>query len=154
MLMEQMAKSISLVTMRKDSRRIIAVSTLLLLFFLLVIKSAKGGEYSTSSGIIILSILGSLLAGINLSLAYTYADLRRGTLWSVFHWNIPSILSFMKTVGRAYGTAAFSILLGFFGFSAMFSIMPGKSEEVGYIGLIILLIAMYALAHRIERTAV
>ncbi len=147
--MEQMVSGISLVTKRKDSRRIIIISTVGLLFVLLLTESLRGGP-TPSSGTFILATLGSFLAGINLSLAYTYMDIRKGTLWSAFNWNLSSILSYIKTITHMYGTAIFSVVLGFLGFSTMMRLLPGRGEELGYIGLIILLIATFALAQRLE----
>ena len=147
--MEQMVSGISLVTKRKDSRRIVIMVTAGLLFILLLTESLRGSSIPPT-GTLILITLGSFLAGINLSLAYTYMDIRKGTLWSAFNWSLSSVLSFVTTITHMYGTAVFSIILGFLGFSAMVRWLPGKGEDVGYIGLIILLIATFALAQRLE----
>lgn len=152
--MEKLVSGITLVTTRKDSRRVIILSTIFLLILLLATENVKESGNTLTAGMIILAVLGSFLAGINLSFAYTYMNLRRGTLWSVFNWNIRSFVALMKTGGEMYGMAAFSTLLGFLGFSAMLSFIPGEAEEVGHVGLIILLIATFALARKMEHPVV
>lgn len=64
------------------------------------------------------------------------------------------ILAFLGVGCAACGTALISILLGVFGFSTMLQVFPYQGEEVGYIGLLILLIATYSLSQKVAAPSV
>ncbi len=100
---------------------------------------------------LILTTLGSLLAGINLSLAYVYMKTRGEVLLKSGLYSGMGLLLALFGVGcAACGTALLSLILGFFGFSAMLNVFPYQGQEIGYIGLIFLLIATYFLAKKVS----
>lgn len=173
--MKHLVTSLSLIMRRKDSRLVIIISTFLFLFLLLAVHNGKNAydvfsfdslsfnkrlSLATSTlfnitnvftgGALILAILGSFLGGINLSLAYTYMRLR-GTviLHSGLYSGIGLLFAFFGVGCAACGTALLSVLLGFFGFSAMLHVLPYQGQEIGYIGLIFLSIATYTLAQKV-----
>ena len=174
--MELLTASLMLIIKRKDSRLVIIISTLAFFFLLLL---AQNGSASlqilsfdvlpvfkrvslalltffdiTSTftvGTLILAVLGSLLGGINLSLAYTYIRIRGDAiLKSGLYSGIGLFLAFLGIGCAACGTALLSVILGFFGFSAMLSLLPYQGQEIGYIGLIILSMATYVLARKVS----
>jgi len=91
------------------------------------------------------------LGGINISLAYTYMRLRgQIILRSGLYSGIGVFMAFLGIGCAACGTALLSILLGFFGLSAMLNLLPYQGQEIGYIGLIFLSIASYSLAQKVS----
>lgn len=173
--MKNLVTGITLIVKRKDSRTVIILSTIVFFFLLLLAVNGKAA-YSVfgfdalpfakrftltcstlfdirntfSAGSLILAILGSLLGGINLSLAYTYMRLRGEVIIrSGLYSGIGLLFAFFGVGCAACGTALLSVLLGFFGFSAMLQLLPYQGEEVGYVGLIFLCIATYTLAHKV-----
>ena len=103
-----------------------------------------------TAGTLILATLGSLVGGINLSLAYTYIRIRGDMiLKSGLYSGMGLILAFLGIGCAACGTAFVSVILGFFGFSTMLNLLPYQGQEIGYIGLLILCMATYALAKKV-----
>lgn len=179
-LMQHLSESISLIAERRDSRLVIILATLL--FVLLLLAFQNGGSayqilqfeaiplftriglflktlfdiHSTFTGsTLILAVLGSFLGGINLSLAYTYVKLRGEIIARSGLYSGMGLLLAIVGIGcAACGTALLSVILGFFGLSAMLNILPYQGVEIGYIGLIILLMATYVLAKKVAAPAV
>lgn len=173
--MKSLQASLSLIFSRRDSRLLIIVSTLLMLLLLLVVQNGKsaldifsfdvlplGSRISlfiktlfdiTSAftiSTLILAVLGALLGGINLSLAYTYMKVRGDLIiQSGLYSGLGLIFAFLGIGCAACGTALLSVVLSFFGFSTMLSVLPYKGEEIGYIGILILCIATYVLAQKV-----
>ncbi len=178
--MEQLTSSLTLIFARKDSRLLIIVSTLLFFFILLLVQNGKSASalfdfdaipfvkrlmlslktlfdvqstFTTST--LILAILGSLLGGINISLAYTYMRLRGDViLQSGLYSGMGLFIAFLGIGCAACGTALLSVILGFFGFSTMLNILPYQGQEIGYTGLLILCIASYSLAQKVAAPTV
>lgn len=174
--MKHLVTSLTLILRRKDSRFVIILSTIVFLLLLLIAEngSAAYGFFSFesmsfaqrltfasstlfdigntfTSGALILAVLGSLIGGINLSLAYTYMRLRGEViLHSGLYSGIGLLFAFFGVGCAACGTALLSVILGFFGFSAMLDVLPYQGQEIGYIGIIILCIATYTLAHKVS----
>jgi hypothetical protein len=174
--MKQLSLSLSLIFSRRDSLLVIIYSTLLFMLLLLTIQN--GGTALTllsfdtlplmrritlgfntlfditstfTTSTLLLAVLGSFLGGINLSMAYTYLRLRgEMIIKSGLYSGVGLFLAFLGIGCAACGTALFSVLLGFFGFSAMLNLLPYQGQEIGYIGLIILCIATYALAQKVS----
>lgn len=173
--MKSLTGSLSLIMGRKDSRLVIILSTLLFLFLLLLVQNGKSAldiygfqllplatrlKLATSTffdissaftlSTLLLAGLGSLLGAINLSLAYTYIRLRGEViLHSGLYSGIGLVAAFLGVGCVACGTAFLSVILSFFGFSAMLEFLPYKGEEIGYIGLLILCLATYSLAKKV-----
>lgn len=173
--MKLLVSGLLLILSRKDSRAVIIISTVTLFFILLLVQNGEASfdilsftvlsltdrailflrtlfdiqnTFTTSS--LLLATLGSLLAGINISLAYTYVRMRGEIiLQSGLYSGLGLFLAFVGIGCAACGTALLSIILSFFGFSTMLSVLPYKGEEIGYIGLIILCIATYTLAKKV-----
>ena len=154
----------------------IIVSTILFLLLLLIVQNGRAGvevlnfemlpflkrlslfvstlfdvQSTFTGGTLVLAVLGSFLGGINLSLAYTYIKIRGDMLVkSGLYSGAGLLLAFLGIGCAACGTALLSIILGFFGFSAMLNLLPYQGQEIGYIGLIILCIATYALSKKVS----
>jgi hypothetical protein len=173
--MKHLVTSLSLIVRRKDSRLVIIIATTVFASLLLLVENGRAAydilsfgaiplgrrlaialptlfdiKNTFTAGSLILAILGSFLGGINLSLAYTYMRLRGAVLLhSGLYSGIGLLFAFFGVGCAACGTALLSVVLGFFGFSAMLNILPYQGQEIGYIGLIFLCIATYTLAHKV-----
>lgn len=173
--MKHLVDSLTLIVRRKDSRLVIIIATIVFATMLLLFQNGKAAfdifSFDTlpfgkrlalasstlfditntfSPGSLILAVLGSFVGGINLSLAYTYMRLRGEViLHSGLYSGIGLLFAFFGVGCAACGTALLSVILGFFGFSAMLNVLPYQGQEIGYIGLIILCIATYTLAHKV-----
>jgi hypothetical protein len=173
--MKHLIGGIGLIMRRKDSRRIVIFATAS--FFLLLLISQNGRSAASllsfdfipltrrlslflstlfdikntfTASALVLAVLGSFLGGINLSLAYTYMKTRGDMiLKSGLYSGIGLFFAFLGVGCAACGTAFLSVLLGFFGFSAMLNFLPYQGQEIGYAGLIFLSIATYALAKKV-----
>lgn len=174
--MEHLTSSLSLIVTRRDSRLVIIGATLLFILILLVAQNGGSAlsllsftslplgnriwlsfqtlfdiKSTFDTGSLLLALLGSLLGGINLSLAYTYIRLRGEViLHSGLYSGIGLFIAFLGIGCAACGTAFLSVILGFFGFSAMIQMLPYQGMEIGYIGLIILCIATYTLSQKVS----
>lgn len=170
----------TIILSRKDSRTVIIITTALFLLFLLLFINGRTAYDTLSFDVLpwferatlflstltdirnsfdanslILAILGALLGGINMSLAYTYMKLRGEIiLRSGLYSGAGLILAFIGVGCVACGTAFLSILLSFLGFSTMLHMLPYHGMEIGYIGLIILSMATYYLAKRVATPGV
>jgi hypothetical protein len=173
--MKPVIDSLHLIATRKDSRLVIIISTLLFLFLLFAVQNGKEAFeilsftslpflkrsslfFSTffdisstfTGGTLILATLGSFLGGINLALAYTYIKIRGELLFkSGLYSGIGLVFAFFGVGCAACGTALLSVILGFFGFSAMLNVLPYQGKEIGYVGLIFLCIATYTLSKKV-----
>lgn len=173
--MKHLVTSLTLIVRRKDSRLVIIISTIVFLFLLLLVENGSSAyqiftfdslsmmkrimlSLSTlfdivntfTAGALILAVLGSFLGGINISLAYTYMRLRGEILLhSGLYSGVGLVFAFFGIGCAACGTALLSVVLGFFGFSAMLSLLPYQGQEIGYVGLIFLCIATYTLAQKV-----
>ena len=177
--MEQIVRGVSVVFARKDSRLVLIGITLL--FFILLVISQNGGAakyalsfdtlslwkrtalatstlfnigdtFTTSS--LLLSILGSLLGGINMSLAYTYMKTRGEImLRSGLYSGLGLFFAFLGIGCAACGTALIAVILSFLGFSTMIHSLPYQGQEIGYIGIIFLCMATYPLAKKVTAPA-
>jgi hypothetical protein len=173
--MKSLLDSLHLIATRRDSRYVIIISTVVFLLLLLIAQNGKAGmemfaltslpflkrlslfcstffdiRSTFTGGTLILSILGSLLGGINLSLAYTYIKIRgEMILKSGLYSGVGLVLAFLGIGCAACGTAFLSLILGFFGFSTMLNLLPYQGQEIGYVGLMILCIATYTLSKKV-----
>lgn len=173
--MKHLSESISLVFQRKDSRLVIIITTLVFFLLLLLVQNGKSAfallsfdalpffkriglflgtlfdiKSTFSTGTLLLAILGSLLGAINLSLGYTYIRVRgEAIVHSGLYSGLGLVLAFLGIGCAACGTAFLSVILGFFGFSTMLNLLPFEGQEIGYIGLMILLVATYTLSKKV-----
>ncbi len=173
--MKSLTDTLALICKRTDSRRVIIYSTLIFFLLLLIAQNGKSAldiygfqalplfsrlklAFATffdlssafTASTLLLAGLGSLLGGINLSMAYTYMRLRGDViLHSGLYSGIGLFTAFLGIGCVACGTAFLSILLSFFGFSAILNFLPYKGEEIGYIGILILCLATYSLAKKV-----
>lgn len=173
--MKHLANGISLVFSRKDSRAILIISTIIFFMLLLATENGKNAmsvftfntitysqqiklfistffditnTFTTNS--LILSTLGSLLGGINISLAYIYMKTRGEViLKSGLYSGIGLFLAFIGIGCAACGTALVAVLLSFLGLSTMLRVLPYQGQEIGYIGIIFLCMATYSLAIKV-----
>ncbi len=119
--------------------------------FLLFIQTLFDLSSSFTVGALILAILGSLLGGLNIALAYTYMRVRGEMIaHSGLYSGAGLLMAFLGIGCAACGTAMLSLVLGFFGLSTMLDVLPYEGLEIGYIGLIILMIASYTLAQKVS----
>lgn len=173
--MKHLVTSLTLIVRRKDSRLVIILATIVFLLLLLLVQNGRASydifsfdsipfakrfslalstlfdiKNTFTAGALILAVLGSFLGGINLSLAYTYMRLRGAVLLhSGLYSGIGLLFAFFGIGCAACGTALLSVVLSFFGFSAMLQVLPYQGQEIGYIGVIFLCIATYTLAHKV-----
>lgn len=174
--MKNVISSFRLIIRRKDSLFVIIISTLLFLLLLVLVQNGAtalsvlsfqsvpvfkrigislGALFDItntfSNGAIILAALGSFVGGVNISLAYTYIRLRGEViLHSGLYHGVGLILAFLGIGCAACGTAFLSVILGFFGFSAMLQLLPYQGQEIGYVGLLFLCIATYSLSQKVS----
>lgn len=173
--MQNLVSGLNLIVTRKDSRLVIIVSTLIFLFLLLLVQNAGAAKQvlnfeimpfykrillsistlfdisnTFTAGALILAILGSFLGGINIALAYTYMKMRGEVIMkSGLYSGLGLLLAFLGVGCAACGTALLSVILAFFGMSAMLNLLPYQGQEIGYIGLIFLLFATYSLSQKL-----
>ena len=174
--MKQLADGLERIFVRRDSRYVLLVTTILFFLLLLLVQSGSTAlmvlsfesapflkriilavttffdiPNTFSVGTFIISLLGSFLGGINMSLAYTYAR-ERGEiiLRSGLYSGIGLFFAFIGIGCAACGTALITVILSFFGLSAMLQLLPYQGQELGYIGIIILSMTTYALARRVS----
>jgi uncharacterized integral membrane protein len=173
--MKHLIDGLHLVATRKDGRFVIITTTIIFMLLLLASQNGKVafGMFDLTSlsfmrrislffstffdirstftaGALILAILGSLLGGINLALAYVYVKVRgEMILKSGLYSGIGLLFAFFGIGCAACGTAFLSVILSFFGFSTMLQVLPYQGQEIGYIGLIFLCIATYTLAKKV-----
>jgi hypothetical protein len=173
--MKPLIDSLQLIVIRRDSRFVIIVAAAV--FFLSLLMTLNGSaavaafslsslsfmkqlslfsdtlfdiQSSFSPGVLRLGILGSVLGGINLSLAYTYFKIRGESIMkSGLYSGVGLILAFLGIGCAACGTAFLSIILGLFGLSTILSMLPYQGEEIGYLGLLVLCIATYSLSRKV-----
>jgi hypothetical protein len=175
--MKKFITGLTLILKRKDSLAIVIIGTLL--FFVLVLLLQNGSAaldafgfdalpftkrltlslttlfdiadtFNTST--LILSIAGSIVGAINLSMAYTYMKLRAEViLKSGLYSGIGLFFAFLGIGCAACGTVFVSVILGFFGMSSILHVLPYHGEEVGYLGLLILMIVTYTLSHKVAQ---
>lgn len=144
--MKSLVISLNTTVAHKDSKVIIITTSLLFIILLLWV---QGGKIAVS-GAFILALLGSLLGGFNVALAYTYVRAQgKFILRNNLHSGLTLVRAFLSMGSAVCGVAFISLLLGFFGFSAMLSLLSYQGQEVGYIGLIFLSIASYTLAQKV-----
>jgi hypothetical protein len=174
--MRKIGDSLVLMCKRNDSRFVFIVSTLLFLFLLLLIQNGKATwslfnfeslslirrislgfltlfdiSNTFTVGALILAVLGSLLGGMNTALAYTYLRMRGEVIiHSGLYHGTGLFLAFLGIGCAACGTAFLSVILGFFGLSAMLQMLPYEGQEIGYAGLILLSFATYTLAQKVS----
>lgn len=167
--MKSLVISLNMIVARKDSKIIIITTSLLFVILLLLVHNGQTAAEiltftslsffrrtvlflvtlfdmpsSFMGGTFVLALLGSLLGGFNTALAYTYVRILHSSLYRG-----PSpVMAFIGAGSAACGTAFISLLLGFFGISAMIS-LSYQEQDVGYIGLIFLSIASYTLAQKV-----
>ena len=173
--MKPLVDSLYLIVTRKDSRIVIIVATLAFFLLLLLVQNGKSAfeilsfdslslsrrlplflktlfDFTSTftSSSLILATLGSFLGGINLSLAYTYMKIRGAfILKSGLYSGVGLVLAFFGVGCAACGTAFVSLIIGFFGFTAMLQVLPYQGAEIGYVGLIFLCIATYSLSRKV-----
>ena len=172
--MKSLVDGLRLIMRRGDSKAVAVVSVFVIFLILLLVQNGRpafdmitldsfslskrvslflsilfdvGDSFSLSA--IVLLVLGSILGGINISLAYTYFKIRgEMILRSGFYSGTGLIFAFIGIGCAACGTALLSLILGAFGYSAVLLLLPYKGEEIGYVGLIILLFATYSLSKK------
>lgn len=173
--MEQVARGLGIVFSRRDSRLVLIGVTVVFFMLLLSVENGRAALYalsfdtlsllkrmilslntlfditdtfSTSS--LLLSILGSLLGGINISLAYTYIKTRGELIIkSGLYSGLGLFFAFLGVGCAACGTALIGVLLSFLGLSTMIHVLPYQGQEIGYIGIIFLCMATYSLATKV-----
>ncbi len=173
--MKRLSNALQVVLQRKDSLLVLLISTVIFFLLLLITQNGKDAHavfgFTTLAlhtklslfittlfdisntftlGAFLLAFLGSLIGGINLSLAYTYVKIRGEVIVrSGLYSGLGLVAAFFGIGCAACGTALLSVMLGFLGFSTMLNVLPYQGLEIGYIGLIFLCIATYSLAGKV-----
>jgi hypothetical protein len=174
--MKSLLESLRLIVARKDSRAVVVVAVVILFLLLLMYQNGKAGLevltfeslsfdkraalalkvfFDTKStftpGTLLLAIGGIVLSAINLAIAYTYVRIRGGAIMkSGLYSGIGLLLAIFGVGCAACGTALLGIVLSFFGASAVLRFLPYEGQEIGYLGIIVLLIATYTLAQKLQ----
>lgn len=175
-VMKDMLFSVRFVLSRRDGALITVFASIIFLFLLVLFQNSKAAffllhlatdSFSHTAWIFvktlfdisntftvstfILAVLGSLLSGINLAITYVYLKTRGELiLKSGLYTGFGLVLALLGIGCAACGTAFLSLLLGFLGFSTMLSILPYQGQEIGYIGLIFLVMATYFLSKKMS----
>lgn len=98
---------------------------------------------------LIIALVGSLLSGLNIALLYVYMKVRgTAVLRSGLYSGLGLILALLGVGCVACGAALLSAVLSFLGFSTVLAVLPYHGVEIGYLGLIVLLIATYTLSKK------
>lgn len=173
--MKPLVQSFFIVMKRKDSIAVAFVASIFFLLLLLFIQNGSSAfdilslrslpfeksvilfftilfdfESTFTTSTFIVAIVGSILGGYNLALLYTYI-MNRGELIvkSGLYSGSGLIFAFFGIGCAACGTAVLSALLGFFGLSGALALLPYGGQEIGYLGIIILVYATYSLAKKV-----
>lgn len=178
--MQHVVSGIALIMSRRDSRLVALIAGALFIMLILLAKngsaafsalsfdalpllkrlSLAGGtlfdvQNTFTRGALVLALGGALVGGINLSLAYTYIRLRGELITqSGLYSGMGLVLAFLGIGCAACGTALLSVLFSFFGASALLSLFPYQGLEIGFFGLLILSIATYVLAKKVNTPGV
>ena len=173
--MNDLFKSIKLVSKRRDAVLVFALSFCLFALLILISEKASAlqsllqfqyfslGErlhlalvflFSVKSSFlttgIVLSFFGSVLGAMNITFAYLYFKRRAGVL--VKHHVYSGAGMFVAFLGigcAACGSALLTAMLGMFGLSSILGFLPYQGAELGVIGLIILAVTTLALAKKV-----
>jgi hypothetical protein len=174
--MQKLVFGLGLILKRVDSRTVFILATLVLLFIVLLLQNGTASievlsftalasstrvtlflstlfdiksSFNLSTGI--LSMLGSILGGLNIAFAYTYMKLRGEVIAkSGLYSGLGLFFAFLGIGCAACGTAFASLIFGFLGLSSVLDLLPFHGEELGYIGIVIIAIATYILAHKVS----
>lgn len=178
--MKSFLGGLRLIVTRNDSRIVVILATVLFFLVLLCIQNGKAAFdvfsfaslsfgskmnilFSTlfdfkstfTKSALTLAILGSVIGGVNVALAYTYVMMRGEIiLKSGLYSGLGLVLAFLGVGCAACGTAFLSVVLGFFGFGAVLTMLPYKGEELGYLGIFVLCVATYTLAKKVTTPGV
>ncbi len=178
--MKHLIGGLQLIATRRDGRVIVISATGIFLLILLALQNGEAAiaafdlssfslikkvslfsvtffdvASTVTGGATVLAVLGSLLSAINIALVYVYIKTRGELLLkSGLYSGVGLIFAFLGIGCAACGTAFLSLILGFFGFSAVLDVLPYKGQEIGYIGLSILCVATYVLAKKVTAPAV
>ena len=174
--MQKLLLGLHLVLKRSDSRLVFIFASIALLLFVLIIQNGTAAldalgftalsfitrlqlalstlfdiKSSFNTSTLILSVLGAVLGGLNISFAYTYMKLRGEVIVkSGLYSGVGLFFAFLGIGCAACGTAFVSLLFGFFGLSGVLHVLPYHGEELGYLGLVVIAIATYVLAHKVS----
>lgn len=116
------------------------------LFFSILFDITSGFTQST----LFLSVISSILGGINISLAYYYFKIR-GVAFKKRHFlghGVGMFLAFLGIGCAACGTVFLGTLLSLVGASGILAKLPYGGEEVGVLGVIILSMVTYSIARK------
>lgn len=124
----------------------LSLSTRLSLFLTTLFDTSS--NFSVSA--LLLALLGSIVGALNISLAYVYMTMRgRLILRSGLYSGMGLLLAFLGLGCAACGTALLGVLLSFLGLSSFLSLLPYGGQEIGYVGLVVLLVATSVLARKV-----
>lgn len=99
----------------------------------------------------VLALIGSILGAFNMTLLYMYMKVRkdavvRGSVTST----VGLFLAFLGVGCVACKAALVTFVFGLLGFSTFLDVLPYKGQEIGYLGLLVLLVATYSLAKKTQ----
>lgn len=173
--MKYFFRGLSLIVLEKMTRLVFIFSTT---FFFLIILSIQNGMQAFSfasipllsfsirinlffstlfditsaftQSTLLVSILSSILGGINISLAYYYFKIRGVAFQKrhLFSNGAGMFLAFLGVGCAACGTVFLGTLLSLIGASSILTKLPYGGEEVGVIGVIILAVITFIMARK------
>lgn len=173
--MKKLIDSLHLIIRRNDSLAVMIVSACILFLGMLIIQNGRNAfdifgfdmlplgkrlflatstlfaiKGSLTYQALLIAALGSILGGVNISLAYTYFRLRgqvivKSGLFSGFG----IIFAFLGIGCAACGTAFVSLLFSFLGLSGVLYVLPFHGQEIGYFGIILVAVSTYVLSQKV-----
>ena len=170
--MKHLIDGLHLVATRKDSRYIMIATTIMFMLLFLALQNGRVAleifdftwlsftrrlslfmslffniKIGFTTGTLVLTVLCSLLGGINLTLAYVYLKVRSEMIMKSGLYSATRLFFVFLGIGCAACSAAFlSIIIGFFGFGMM---IDHRGQEITYMGLIFLCMVTYTLAKKV-----
>jgi hypothetical protein len=100
---------------------------------------------------LVLGVLGSLVGALNTALLYVYMKSRGDVVVSSGLYSGVGLLFAVLGIGcAACGTVLVGSVLGYLGLSSVFGVLPYHGEEIGALGIFVLVLVTYSLAKKVS----
>lgn len=99
---------------------------------------------------LILGVIGSLVGATNTALLYVYMKTRGEVIVRSGLYSGAGLIFAVLGIGcAACGTVLIGSILGFLGLGSVLSLLPYHGEEIGALGILVLLVVTYSLAKKV-----
>jgi hypothetical protein len=99
---------------------------------------------------LILGILGSVIGAANTALLYVYVKTRGEVIVrSGLYSGVGLVFAVLGIGCAACGTVLIGSILGFLGLGSVFTVLPYHGEEIGALGILVLVAVTYSLAKKV-----